>query len=92
MPHHRIELDTSSPVPIYHQMAQQIREMIDSGALDDGDALESARSLSRRLRVSRDTVIHAQRVLVRDGYAVRVESGGLVARTPPSTTQCALAS
>ncbi|KQU02377.1 hypothetical protein ASG56_15370 [Rhodococcus sp. Leaf7] len=82
MSHHRIELDTSSPVPIYHQMVQQVRLLIDSGALDDGGALESARSMSRRLRVSRDTVIHAQRVLVRDGYAQRVESGGLVARTP----------
>lgn len=87
MPHHRIELDTSSPVPIYHQMVQQVRQSIDSGELGDGDTVESARSLSRRLRVSRDTVIHAQRVLVRDGYAQRVESGGLIARTPPPATR-----
>ncbi|WP_285189210.1 GntR family transcriptional regulator [Rhodococcus sp. MEB041] len=87
MPHHRIELDTSSPVPIYHQMVQQVRQLIDSGALGDGDTLESARSLSRRLRVSRDTVIHAQRVLVRDGYAQRGESGDLIARTPPPATR-----
>jgi DNA-binding GntR family transcriptional regulator len=92
MPHHHIELDTSSPIPIYHQLAQQVRELIDSGTVADGDALESARSLSQRLRISRDTALHAQRVLVRDGYAVRVGTGALVARTPRTCTHRALAS
>ncbi len=45
----RIELDRSSPVPLYHQVAQAIQAAIDDGRLAPGELLENEISLSTRL-------------------------------------------
>ena len=47
-----------SGVPVYRQIAGQIRERVESGALAQGDRLPAIRDLARQLGVNRDTVAH----------------------------------
>jgi DNA-binding transcriptional MocR family regulator len=66
----RISLDRDSArdgLPVYRQIAQQIREQIDSRDLSAGSRLPPIRELARRLRVNRDTVAMAYDELSRTG-------------------------
>lgn len=60
----RIELDRTSPVPLYHQVAQAIQAAIDDGRLAPGELLENELSLATRLGISRPTARQALRELV----------------------------
>lgn len=66
-----INLDRSSPVPAYHQIAASIQHAIDSGRLAPGERLESEVAMSERLGVSRATTRQALRELVARGQLVR---------------------
>ena len=72
----RIDLDRSSPVPLYHQMAKAIETNIESGALKPGDRLENEIALAQRLRVSRPTARRALQELVDLGMLVRRRAVG----------------
>jgi DNA-binding GntR family transcriptional regulator len=72
----RIELDRSSPVPLYHQVAQAIQAAIDDGLLAPGELLENEISLGTRLGISRPTVRQALRELVDKGRLVRKRGAG----------------
>ena len=52
-------IDTASRLPIYQQLAQQIREGIARGELQPDEALPSVRQLSRDLVVNPNTVARA---------------------------------
>ena len=60
-------VDPSSPVPIYHQIADALRAHIESGALPAGAALEPLRHAADRLGVNLHTVRHAYAELSREG-------------------------
>jgi GntR family transcriptional regulator len=62
-----------SPVPLYHQIAEAIREQIEAGELAPGDALEPLREAARTWGVNLHTVRHAYTALARKGL---VESRG----------------
>ena len=47
-----ILIDSKSGVPIYDQIATQIKEQILDGSLPEGEALPSIRSLAKDLRIS----------------------------------------
>lgn len=66
-----VRLDRTSPVPLYHQLAQAIESAIDSGALRPGDRLENELSLTERLGLARPTARQAIQELVRKGLLVR---------------------
>lgn len=66
-----VRLDRSSPVPLYHQLAQAIEGAIDSGALKPGDRIENEMSLTERLGLARPTARQAIQQLVRKGLLVR---------------------
>ncbi|MGW1001902.1 GntR family transcriptional regulator [Streptomyces sp. NPDC002520] len=64
-------LDRTSPVPLYHQLAQQLEAAIERGALAPGNLLGNEIDLSVRLGLSRPTVRQAIQSLVDKGLLVR---------------------
>ena len=73
-------LDTA---PLYHQLAEQIHEMIRAGTLRAGDRVPSVRSLSQQQNVSVSTVLQAYQRLEDSGVIeARPQSGYYVRRAP----------
>src|SRR3954471_21281822 len=66
-----IQLDRSSPVPLYHQLAEQLTAAITDGRLRPGDPFENEQAMSDRLSLSRPTVRRAISELVNKGLLVR---------------------
>lgn len=63
-----IIISNSDKTPIYEQITRQIKDMIMSGTLREGDALPSMRYLAKELRISMITTKRAYEELERDGY------------------------
>ena len=63
-----IIISNSSDKPIYEQIASQIKSMIMSGELKEGDALPSMRLLAKELRISVITTKRAYEELERAGF------------------------
>ena len=63
-----IIISNSSGKPIYEQITSQIKSMIISGELKEGDALPSMRLLAQELRISVITTKRAYDDLERDGF------------------------
>ncbi|MEV5410129.1 GntR family transcriptional regulator [Thermopolyspora sp. NPDC052614] len=70
------ELDRSSPVPLYFQVAEQISEAIRRGDLAPGSRLDNEIQLADRLGLSRPTVRQAIQYLVDKGLLVRKRGVG----------------
>jgi GntR family transcriptional regulator len=60
-----MKIDATSPVPIYHQIAEQIRKAIDSGEFAPGDQLIPLREAAEKWGVHHHTVRHAYAELAR---------------------------
>jgi DNA-binding FadR family transcriptional regulator len=71
-------LDKGSPVPLYFQIAENLRSAIEGGALRPGDRLENEIQLSERLGVSRPTVRQAIQRLAQAGLVIRQRGVGTV--------------
>ncbi|RJL27189.1 GntR family transcriptional regulator [Bailinhaonella thermotolerans] len=71
-----IELDRSSPVPLYFQVAEQIAEAIRTGALAPGARLDNEILLADQLGLSRPTIRQAIQYLVDKGLLVRKRGVG----------------
>jgi DNA-binding GntR family transcriptional regulator len=67
----RVDLDRSSPVPLYFQVSRQIEAAIESGELAPGARLENEISLADRWGLSRPTMRRAIQELVDKGLLVR---------------------
>lgn len=63
-----IIITNNSDSPIYEQIEEQIKGMILSGELREGDALPSMRLLAKELRISIITTKRAYEELERDGF------------------------
>jgi GntR family transcriptional regulator len=59
----QITLDFRSGQPIYIQIMDQIRQMVENGELKRGDQLPTVRQLATDLRVNWNTVARAYRLL-----------------------------
>ncbi|GII54442.1 transcriptional regulator [Planotetraspora thailandica] len=66
-----VSIDRSSPVPLYHQLAEQLSDAIASGRLQPGDPFENEIALAERLSLSRPTVRRAIQELVNQGLLLR---------------------
>jgi len=66
-----VSVDRDSPVPLYHQLAQQLAKAIEDGELKPGDPFEKEMSLAERLDMSRPTVRRSIAELVAKGLLVR---------------------
>ena len=66
-----ITIDRDSPVPLYHQLAEQLSASIADGRLQPGDPFENEVALAERLGLSRPTVRRAIQEMVDQGLLVR---------------------
>src|SRR6266566_4543404 len=81
-----IVLDTTSSVPLYHQLYNRLRQAILTGQLATGTRLPATRTLADQLGVSRNTVYIAYQQLLAEGYIdSKVGHGTSVARVTPET-------
>lgn len=71
-----VQLDRSSPVPLYYQLAQAIETAIRSGELAPGDRFENELALAKRLTLSRPTTRRAIQEVVDKGMLVRKRGVG----------------
>jgi DNA-binding transcriptional MocR family regulator len=87
----KIEIDRESPIPLYLQIARQIRDQISAGKLPEGFQLPPERRLAQELDINRCTVLSAYRELKRKGLVeARVGSGTTVlplAESPPGVEE-----
>ncbi len=71
-----MDLDRSSPVPLYYQVSQQIEQAISSGQLGPGARLDNEISLADQFGLSRPTMRRAIQELVDKGLLVRKRGVG----------------
>jgi GntR family transcriptional regulator len=75
-----IKPNPSLGVPIYLQLAEQVKHAIETGALRAGDQLPSIRPLAEELVINANTVAKAYRELEREGVIeLRQGAGAFVA-------------
>ncbi|MEX2171389.1 MAG: GntR family transcriptional regulator [Pirellulales bacterium] len=63
----KFQCDTTSRVPIYRQLIEQVRAGVATGKLKPGERLPSVRLLSRELVVNPNTIARAYTELEREG-------------------------
>ena len=73
----KIIINTSSMVPIYEQIIDQIKTMIRKQELKQNDQLPSVRALSKELKISALTVKKAYDELEREGFTVTIHGKGI---------------
>ena len=66
-----LRVDRSSPIPLYHQLSEQLVKAIEEGLLQPGDPFENEMSLAERLDMSRPTVRRSIAELVTRGLLIR---------------------
>src|SRR5438876_1469916 len=77
-----LHINTSSRLPLYQQLAQQIREAIARGEFQPGAGLPSVRQLSAELVVNPNTVARAYTELEREGLLVSRPGRGIYVASP----------
>lgn len=70
-PNFFVELDRSTPIPLYYQIATRLERAISEGELPAGARLENEIALGNRFGFSRPTVRRAMQELVDKGLLVR---------------------
>jgi DNA-binding transcriptional MocR family regulator len=74
-------------LPLYLQVAGDMRQLIQNGAYKPGDRLPSVRELRRRYRVSTATIVEAYVRLERDGVVRARERSGFFAAFPSNVAE-----
>ncbi|WP_066370847.1 GntR family transcriptional regulator [Neobacillus fumarioli] len=69
-------INKNSPIPIYYQLGEQIKALIEKGELKPGDALPPEREFAEKYQISRMTVRQAFTKLVNEGYLYRMQGKG----------------
>lgn len=72
----KLIINTSSMVPIYEQIVDQIKTLIRNAELKEQDILPSVRALSKELKISALTVKKAYDTLESEGFTVTVHGKG----------------
>ena len=72
----KIIINSSSMVPIYEQIVDQVKAQTISGELKEDDNLPSVRTLSKELRISALTVKKAYDSLEQEGFTVTIHGKG----------------
>ncbi|MDF1605476.1 GntR family transcriptional regulator [Nocardioides sp. YIM 152315] len=76
MPLPVIDVDRSSPIPLYFQVAEQLERAITEGRLAPGDRIDNEITMAQQLGLSRPTMRQAIQVLVDKGLVVRKRGVG----------------
>ncbi|WP_066068065.1 phosphonate metabolism transcriptional regulator PhnF [Neobacillus soli] len=69
-------INKNSPIPLYYQLEEHIKELIEKGDLTPGDALPAEREYAEKYQISRMTVRQAFTHLVNEGYLHRLQGKG----------------
>jgi GntR family transcriptional regulator len=81
-------IEKNSPIPIYYQLGELIKELIAKGELKPGDSLPAEREYAEKFQISRMTVRQAFTQLVNEGYLHRVQGRGtFIAERKPKIEQ-----
>src|SRR5262249_11769467 len=88
MPNSRrtIKIDLASTVPVYQQIADQIRAMLVAGEFSPGERLPTVRQVAVDLGVNHNTVAEAYRNLAEEGWLSLERGRGalVVSRSTPA--------
>lgn len=76
------EIDHNSPIPLYLQIEQKLRDLIKKDEYQRGKLLPNEVDLSRQLGISRNTLRQAISKLVMDGLLVRKKGKGTKVADP----------
>lgn len=76
------ELNRNSFVPLYYQLAEALKKMLETGALGPGDRFPSEREIAEEFEVSRTVIRPALDLLVSDGAIVRIRGSGTFVASP----------
>lgn len=71
-----LNLDYRDARPIYEQVRDNLRRLMVSGAIQEGEKLPSVRSLASNLAINPNTIQRAYRELEADGYILSVAGKG----------------
>jgi GntR family transcriptional regulator len=86
------QLDPASGVATYLQLAQQVRQALRLGLLQEGDQLPTAREVVAKLAINPNTVLKAYRELERERLVgARPGQGTFVLRSLPGPDTLAVA-
>jgi GntR family transcriptional regulator len=69
-------IDKNSPIPLYYQIENYIRTLIEKENLKPNEAIPTEKELTEQFRVSRVTIQQAIRNLINDGLLVRKRGKG----------------
>lgn len=69
-------INKNSPIPLYHQLEEHIKELIEKGKLKPGDSVPPEREFAEKYKISRMTVRQAFTKLVNEGYLHRLQGKG----------------
>ncbi len=82
-----IRVNTRSPIPLYHQIYEQLRDYILRGILRPGDRLPTEQELSEHCGVSRMTARAALTQLAQEGLVERRQGRGTFVAQPKATLE-----
>lgn len=77
-------LDAGSPLPLYHQLAEQLFDQIRQGTYPPGSKIPSEHELAERHGIGRPTVRQATDALIRRGVLERKRGSGTYVRSVPA--------
>jgi len=80
-------LDEKSPIPLYHQLTEELRENIENGDWLPHSLIPSETELCEKYGVSRGTVRQALSQLVQEGLLYRKQGRGTFVAEPKITQQ-----
>jgi len=75
-------LDKNTPIPLYFQLKEILKEKIETGELKPGDLLPSERELKEKYQISRPTIRQALNELVNEGLVYREKGKGTYVAKP----------
>lgn len=78
-----LRLDPNAPVPLHHQLREQLRTAIEAGEISPGERLPSEMDIAAQTGVSRTTVRRAMDELVHAGLIHRQRGRGSYVVRPP---------
>lgn len=77
-----LRIDKDSSTPLYIQLFEQIRNIIQEENLDN-EKLPSIRKLSKEIGVNNSTIINAYKMLEQEGYVYSIEGSGTYVKKAP---------
>ena len=72
----RVIISNSSPMPIYEQIKETIKEQIMNDELQTNEPLPSIRHLASEIKISVMTIKKAYDELEKEGYLIQVQGKG----------------